>query len=137
MKNIHDHVRVPVSQDNMCADDHAITVGWWWRQPAIQVNGNRMDFALHFWRECSADDELIFQAGRQAVLLGKARRKMPLIRCVPAANFVAIVIREAVAPAIVVVAMVLVLVPPVAVVMMIVVILAGMPSQNDASGNCE
>ena len=62
MKNIHDDVGTAVSENNMSANGDSFAIGRWWGQPAFQVDGNRVDVALQFNRECSANDELPFQA---------------------------------------------------------------------------
>ena len=62
MKNIHDHVGIAVSQNNMRADRHSFTIRRRGGQTAIQVDGNRVDLALLFRRKCFANHELPFQA---------------------------------------------------------------------------
>lgn len=62
VKNIHDHVGIAVSQDNVCADYDALTIGRWGRQSAVQVDRNGVDVALQTWWKGPANDELPFQA---------------------------------------------------------------------------
>jgi len=69
------------------------------------------------------DYKLPFQARRQAVSLGKSWREVAIVRGIPTANFVTVVVGKAVPAAIVLIVVVSVFVSPVAFVVMVVAIL--------------
>ena len=114
----------------MRADRDAVTIRGWRRQTALEVHGNGADIALQFRSHVTANNKLPFQAWRQPIFLGKPGRKVAVIRGIPAANFVAVVVGKAVAAPIVVIIMVLVLVAPVAIVLVIAVVFIRAPGDG-------
>jgi hypothetical protein len=123
MENIEDDLCPAIHQDDVSADHNAFAIRRWRRQLPLQVHGNHGDVRFEFAWKHGANHELSLQAGRQAIPLGKSRRKMPVMGGVPAAEFVAIVIAEAVTPAVIVIIVVLMFISPVPVVMISTVIL--------------
>jgi hypothetical protein len=52
------------------ADHYALTIGRWWRQSVIEINGDDVNLPFEFWRKLPANHQSSFQAGRQAISLG-------------------------------------------------------------------
>ena len=58
-----------IQQYNMPADHNVGAVGRWWRQLSFHFRWNRLDALLQAGRQRAAFLELLFESGRQAVLL--------------------------------------------------------------------
>jgi len=73
-ENVNDHIRFAVQQNDVAADQDMCAIGWGRRQPTLQLNGSWIQTLLEARRKCSVANELLFESGRQAILLGKAGR---------------------------------------------------------------
>jgi hypothetical protein len=123
MENIENDLCPAIHQDDVTANQNAFAIRRWRRQSPFQVDRKHGDVCFEVAWKHGANHELSLQAGRQAIPLGKSRRKMPVMGGVPAAHLVAIVIGEAVSPAVVVIIVVFMFISPVPVVMIPAVIL--------------
>ena len=123
MENIENDLRPAIHEDDVSTDHNAFAIRRWRRQAPLQVDGNHGDVRFEVAWKRGANHQLSLQAGRQAIPFGKSRGKMPVVDGVPAANLVAIMIAEAVSPAVVVIIVVLMFILPVPVVMTVIVIL--------------
>jgi hypothetical protein len=108
VENIQDNFRLAIAQYDVASDYYAFAIAWRRGEAALQVGWNHVDPAFKSWRKRAAEHELLLKSGRQAIFLGEARREVCVMFCVPAAKFVAVVCREAVAAAIVIVVVIFV-----------------------------
>src|ERR1700739_2721795 len=69
-------------------------------QTTLQLFRAGIQAFLEARRKSSANDQLLLQAGRQAVLFGEARRKMALVLGIPAVDglFVVVIVIIAIVP---------------------------------------
>jgi hypothetical protein len=139
VEDIDDYPGVSVSQNNVPTNDDAFAIGWWGRQFPLKVNWNHVNLPLQVRRKCLANHEPPFETRGQSVLPGESWRYVPIVRSIPTADFVTVMIREAVPTAIVIVVMVLMFVAPVAVVVipMLFMIFVGASGESHASRNCK
>jgi len=133
MENIENDLRSAIHQHDVSANQNAFAIRRWRRQSPLQVDGNHGDVCFEVAWKHGSNHQLSLQAGRQAIPFGKARRKMPVVDGVPAANLVAIVVAETVTPAIVVIITVLMFISPVPVVMTAIAIVILPISEGGAS----
>ena len=122
MENVDHHFGAAIPEHDVASDEDAFAIRRRRSHAAVQVSGDNHHSTLQFTRKCRADHQPVFQIDGQAVPSGKSRREMPVVVGIPAANFIAVMIGETVAPTVVVIVMVSVLVPPVAVVMIAIAI---------------
>jgi hypothetical protein len=91
VENVYHDGRFFIQQDEMAADDDVLAVWRRWRQHADEFDRRGLNFLLQARRKLAADDQLFFQARRQAVFLGKPRRQMIFPLHVPLVDRVAVV----------------------------------------------
>jgi hypothetical protein len=108
VENIQDNFCLAIAQYDVASDYYAFAIAWRRGKAALQVGRNHVDPTFKSWRKRAAEHKLLFQSGRQAIFLGEARREVCVMFCVPAAKFVTVMRREAVAAAIVIVVIVFV-----------------------------
>jgi hypothetical protein len=108
VENIQNNFRLAIPQYDVASDDDAFAIPWRRGKAALQVGRNHVDPTLKSRRKRAAEHELLLQSGRQAIFLGQARREVCVVFGVPAAKFVAVMCREAVAAAIVIVVVIFV-----------------------------
>jgi hypothetical protein len=85
-----DHQKAPrIQQDQMPAHNDVPAIRWWRGETLFQVFGAGLDFLAQTGWKSAPGFELSFQAGRQTVTLGQARRQVveaamivPLTGCV-------------------------------------------------------
>lgn len=92
VENINDDVSSVVQQNNVATNYDVHAVWWWWRQTSFQFRWAGMDTLLEPGRQRTAPDKLFFQSWRELIFLRQARRKVPLILGIPAADGFFIVI---------------------------------------------
>ena len=92
MENVQHHVCVSIQQHDIAANHKMRISSRRRRQTLLELLRARNHLLPQSWRECSARDELSFQAGRQLVPLGQTGRKVVAMFGVPAAYFVTVAI---------------------------------------------
>ena len=109
MEDVEHQVGTAIHEHYMAANDHVCTACRWWRQPSFKLRRTRHHFLPQSWRQGSTHAQLLFQSGRQAILLCQARRQVTIavMLVVPVAHVVAIVIAIVVPVAIVIIPVVL------------------------------
>jgi len=108
VENIQDNFCLPIAQYNVASNDYAFAISGRRGEAAHQVGGNHGYPSFESRRKFGPEHELLLQSGRQAVFLGEAWGEICVMFGVPAAKFVTIMCREAVAAAIVIVVVVFV-----------------------------
>jgi len=122
VENIQNDVGVAVPQNNVSANHDPVAVGRRRGQLPLQIDWNGILSLLQARRQRAANDELLFEAGRQPVFFGESGREIAIVGSVPTANFVAVMIAKTVAAAVVIVVVIPILIPPVAIAVMIPVV---------------
>jgi hypothetical protein len=92
MKNIHYLEVHPVHQNDVSANEHVRTVGWWRRQLPFEVWGAGKHFPPQLHRKYAAYHQPSFQFGRQAVPIPQAAGQVIVMRRVPAVHGVVFVV---------------------------------------------
>src|SRR6266849_669401 len=90
MEDVQHHVCASIQQHDIAANHKMRISSRRRRQTLLELLRARNHLLPQSWRECSARDELSFQAGRQLVPLGQTGRKVVAMFVVPAAYFVTV-----------------------------------------------
>ena len=92
VENVQHHGCASIQQHDIAANHKMRISNRRRRQTLFQFLRASNHLLPQSWRECSAHDELSFQAGRQLVPLSQTRREVVAMFMVPATYFVAIAI---------------------------------------------
>jgi hypothetical protein len=111
VENIQDDFRIAVHQHDVSSNYDAFAIGRWRGKSALQFDGNDIHPLFQTGGQPAVNHELSLQAGGQAIPFGETAWEVSVIFAVPHANFVAVMLRESVASAVVIIVTVLMLVP--------------------------